>query len=290
MARQLTWFPAGGGAGLVLTDRGQGRRVLDGVRGLGVPPVELVTEDSPLLDGTTVHAVHAPPRTLFLPMLLFGADRAAYRARVAALEAAMDPAAGDGQLELMEHDGSRRRIRCRYTGGMEGEETKDARGNSWWRFGVNLFAADPFWFAPDLLTLTWSYGTPTNFFPFFPLVLTPSALLGSATVSYPGTAPGWPTWRITAPGSSVTITNSDTGEAITLTGSIPAGQTLTIVTKPGQQSIRLANGTDWWPNLVDGSVLWQVKPGTTNINLSLTGASTGSSVVMETEIRYRSGS
>lgn len=294
MGRQLTWISGAGSVGgstaTVLTNRGGGFRVLKDVKGLDVPEVQFIVVELPGIDGATVTDVYAPPRFVLLPMIISGATRAEYLDRKRAFELALDPAVV-GQLELSQADGRRFRLNARYAGGLEGSESINEGGDTTWcRFVLRLYVEDPWWYAPDPISVTFPYVEPTNFFPFFPLVLTSDSVLGNTTVNNPGTIPSWPTWTATAPATNLTFTNTATGEEIEADEPIPPGRTLTIVTEPGKQSVKLDDGTDWWPHLVGNPVFWKIPPRETPISLVLSGAGVGSSVGLSWVPRFRSPS
>lgn len=294
MGSQLTWISGaaavGGSTSTVLTNGAGGFRTLKGAKGLEVPPAEFLVDELPGIDGSIVTDVYAAPRTVLLPMMLWGATRAEFLNRRRAFELALDPAV-IGQLELQQADGRRFRLNSRYAGGLEGSEEKSEGGDTTWcQFVLRLYVEDPWWYAVDRITVPFNYTAPTLFFPIFPLTLDSNQVLGSTTVSNPGTVPSWPTWTATAPGSGLTLTNVTTGEEIEFSGSIPSGRTLTIVTEPGKQSVKLDDGTDWWPNLVGNPVFWKIPPGSTPISLVLAGAGAGSSVGLSWLPRFRSPS
>lgn len=294
MGRQMTWISGAGSVGgstsTVLTDPAAGFQVFKGAKGLDVPEVEFLVDELPGIDGSTVTDVYAPPRLVLLPMEIRGATRGEFLDRKRALELALDPAVL-GQLELMQADGRRFRLNARYQGGLGGSEDIGEGGDTTWcRFVLRLYVEDPWWYAPDPITVSFPYVEPTDFFPFFPLVLDSDSVLGSTTVNNPGTVPSWPTWTATAPATNLTFTNVTTGEEFEADEPIPSGRTLTIVTEPRMQSVKLDDGTDWWPHLVGNPVFWMIPPRETPISLVLTGAGVGSSVGLSWVPRYRSPS
>ena len=68
MARELRWIPPAhtGLDPIVLTDHRVGFRVEKGSRGLGAEHRQLVTAESPWVDGTEVDDDYASPRTVML--------------------------------------------------------------------------------------------------------------------------------------------------------------------------------------------------------------------------------
>ncbi|HEU5475718.1 MAG TPA: hypothetical protein VFV67_34185 [Actinophytocola sp.] len=284
-ARELVWYPAAGDP-IVLNDRDAGYRVHKGATGLGVPPAQLVTDTTPLLDGEVVTDVYETGRSIMLPMTVFGATNAELRERLRALCSALDPRQ-PGHLELAQQDGQRRRIRGYYAAGLEGAEDRANGGDTtWYRFVLRLYCPDVFWFDPTPVVLSFPFPAPVPFFTFFPLRLSADDVLGSGVLTNPGDVAAWPIWTATPPGTAVALDNDDTGEELHVSGTLSG--TLTIVTQPGEQSVDMG-GSDWWSHLTGTPTFWAIPPGSTNVTLSLTGASTGSSVSCTFYPRYRSG-
>lgn len=296
-SRQITWYPPThtGLDPIVLNDRAAGFEIFQGSRGLGAVRHQLVTDASVWSDGDTVDADYVLPRSIMLPMRVRGADRDEFLSRLAGLTAAMQTRApggrpAPGELELAQHDGRRFRVRCHYQEGLPDEETIDTGGSTnWARFQLQLHAPDAFWYAPDPVTLTWTWPAPVTFLgnPFLPLKISPSAVLGPAEIVNPGSEAALGVWRVTGPGSDFIATSGASDEVLQVTETIPGGQVLTIVTEPTAADISLQPaGTDWWNNLADGSTLWEIPPGTTPVDLTLTGGSAGSQIQLEFYPRY----
>ena len=288
MARELLWIPPTGPS-LVLNDRQAGYRLLKGVRGLGAPEIAISTDPTPLLDGAVVTDVYAPPRTILLPMLVQATNEATYRARVLALLDALT-FGSECLFQVGQPDGQVRRIRGYYAGGLEGWEDRDTGADIWHKFVLTVLCPDPWWFDPTPIAIGPFVhgGTAPTFFPFFPLVLASSEILGDVVINNPGDVLAWPTWTATPPGTSIEIDNVGTGEELHLSGSIPSGKSLVVVTEPGRADIALSDGTDWWDKLVDTPTLWALRKGDNHVTLSLTGSDVGSSVAGVFYPRYRS--
>jgi hypothetical protein len=299
MLRELTWYPPAhlGMDPLVLTDHATGRRVHKGSRGLGAVKREVITQDSPWSDGTSVEEDFALPRSIMLPMSISGADRAEFLTRLRTFERAMRTRAPGGapvpgELELAQADGRRFRLRCFYRDGLPDEETVDTGGDTTWcRFQLQLLAPDPYWYAAEPTVLSWVFADPVAFLGtnFLPLRISPSNTIGAATIINDGTESALGTWRITRPGTDLVLLNNDTGQQAQVTGTIPVGQVLTIVTDPAALDIVLSpSGVDWWDHLQDGSALWEIPPGTTSASLTLTGATSASRIELEFTPRFGS--
>jgi hypothetical protein len=299
MGRQITWYPPAhtGVDPLVFTDYGAGFQVFKGTRGLGKEQRELVTTDSPFLDGTEVDEDYALPRSIMLPMGIHAADRDALLAKLRLLEQSMRTRApgigpAPGELELAEADGRRFRLRCHYRGGLPDEETVSTGGDmNWVHFQLQLLAPDPYWYSAVPRSLSWVFSDPIAFLgsPFLPLRISAAQVIGDAQIINNGTENTYGTWRITRPGTELTLSNVDSGEELHIVGTIPVGEVLTIVTEPRVADIALQPaGTDWWNKLQDGSTLWAIPPGTTQVSLTLIGSASGSRIDLEFYERFGS--
>lgn len=288
MGRQLTWYPPAhtGLPPVVLNNPTAGYRVHKGSRGLGATPRELITEDSPWLDGTSVEDDFALPRSIMLPMGINAVTRTDMLGQLREFGAAMRTRApggkpAPGELELAQDDGRRFRVTCYYMRGLPDEETVDTGGDTnWVRFQLQLLAPDPYWHKAEPTMMRWQFGDPVPFLgdPFLPLRISASSA-ASTTILNGGSEDAYGTWKVVGPGTDLTMLNQDTGEKTRIVETIPAGQTLTIVTEPSQVDIALQpSGTDWWGELVDGSTLWSIPAGKTNVALTLAGATSASSI------------
>ena len=291
MARLFTLYPAKGGAPRVLNDRDNGFRVLKGITGLNAPPYVLLTSDTPLLDGQQLDDVYAAERTIVLPMLISGRTEAEFRERAKGLIADLFPFNGEATLEVAQPDGQRRRVPVMYVDGLEGSEAVDDGGIRWWRTGIRLTALSPWWLG-DPITQRWEYAQPVNFLPITPRRVSSSQVLGAATLSNPGDVQVYPTWTLTAPADSVTLTRPDTGEFFGVSHTIPAGRTLTVVTKPRETAVELDDGTSWWRYLTNGSSLWRLPapdpahPDGVPLSLMVGGAGVGTVLTVSYTPRY----
>jgi hypothetical protein len=286
--RELVWIPPDGSE-FRLTDAGNGYRVTKGVSGLLAPPVQLTMDDTPLEDGGFVTDVYAPPRTGVIPVLILATDRDTYRQRAKALVAAMSRGR-ECALELRQADGQRRRITAWYNGGLEGLEDKDTGGETWYRCVIRVLCPDPFWFDPTPITLTYEFSGGDEPFlgdPFLPFELTPGEILGATTIHNPGDVRAYPVWTITPPADEVTLADTDHDLSITIAAEVPTGETLTVVTRTRYTDVRLSDGTDYWGEITGSSpAFWPLEPGTTAVNLALTGAAAGSKVEVAFNPRY----
>jgi hypothetical protein len=263
----------------------------DGVSGLGAAPVTLTTDPLPR-GGVALRHVQPQARTIVWPVHVEGVTHQEFIDSWRAMGRAFTDTlrAGPGILDIARPDGTRRQIRVIYQEGWEGLG-RPGTGISWDNAVVTLLAQDPYYFDPVPVEISRSFGGGgASFLNPYPSVSS-SQILGTTTLTNPGDVVVWPTWTITGPATSVTITNTVTGEAFTIDptavghGPLLAGEVVTVTTDP--PSVRGPDGSNWvgsldWPS----AALWGLQPGATDANLQLAAAGAGSAVQVDFHPRY----
>ncbi|HLH22439.1 MAG TPA: hypothetical protein VK066_07935 [Chloroflexota bacterium] len=288
MALEVVSWVAPDGVETVLSGQPQ-FELLWGRQGAFMPPIAFAEEPVPLQPGARLRQVQVGVREVDLPLLLRGADATALRALYRTLLHTFDPQRGDGKLRVQGPDGGVRELTCRYHSGLEGAEVldKDAGGTSWRKVVLVLRAWDPYWYATAPTRVDFAVGSAaTPFFPFFPLRLSASTVLGDAAVSNPGDVEAWPIWTITGPGSNLVLTNVTTGAALTLVTTLGASDVVTIDTRPGQKTVSGADGSNLFGTLNAASHFWALPRGSSSVRVELSGATGGSLVTLVYYPRY----
>ncbi|GAA1796484.1 phage distal tail protein [Actinomadura chokoriensis] len=274
----VTWT-SGSGTETILSDWREGCTLGAGAKGLGMPQYQLYLRESGALDGDVVTGVRAKSRQIFLPIVVYGDDRADALAKRARLADAFDPLevnrGGEGVLSVAEPGAEPRRIRAYYVEGMEGAEGRDEAGWNWARFGITLHAAEPYWQGPEI-TRGWGAGITAD--PVFPLGVPPAYPLrarnvqtigASVSVVCPGDARSYPRWTITGPAASgVRLVNRGLGAEWRLERPLEAGDVVVVDCHPRRRTATLG-GTNLWPDLAPGSQLWPLVPGANEVDMLL---------------------
>ncbi|MEU3436728.1 phage tail family protein [Streptomyces sp. NPDC006863] len=265
-----------------------------GATGLDLPPYSVHMDESPNLDGAMVRGARASARQVLLPIFVYGIDRKTLRQFKAKLAGALNPRLGYSVLTFIEQGGEPRRLKCYYVGGMEGSEAADSSGFSWVSYGIQLTAADPYFYGDIAVAASWSFGTDQPFLgsPFLPLTLAKgTASNGTLTIENPGDIEAWPIWEITGPLKRFKFTGPD-GASFgipTQPGSIdalPAGRTLTVDCRPGYKTVSDNTGRIYFPLLSANPSLWSVPPGTSTAQADLLAGSGTPTVKMTLHPRY----
>jgi hypothetical protein len=291
MADQVTWTTADGSTVIDLTDASGGYTLLgEGTRGLRSVQYEMATQKYAGLDGEVVQSIRATSIGPTLGLLLEADDEDAFAARARALRHAMRPKAGVGTLTVRRPSGEVRTLTCYCTGGFEGDESLEvSHPGRWWKLALQFFAPAPYgpWWEGPAQTVSFGLRAPAAFFPIPPVALASSSVQGSFTVDLSDSdAPVYPTWTVTGPGSSLVLTNVTTGRSITVNAALLAGESLTIDTRPGFQSVRRNDGTSLLAALGTDPALWPLIEDVNAVSAQLVGATSASRITATFKPRY----
>lgn len=287
--RQLSWFDVAGNEWPLLPQVTNYLAII-GPTGLYGIPSTVVTQDVPMQPGTTEKYVQLGPRNPTIPLIINAADEATLDAARRALKYAMQPNRGVGKLRHTANDGTVRELNCRLTQGFEGDESAGNRAPGMIALTLGFFAADPYWYDTDYVQQTFSVAAGTPFYgpsnALLPINLSPAGIASSASIENNGEALAWPLWTLSGPMTAATFTNNTTGDVLSLTASISAGQSLTIDTSPGQKTVTREDGSKHFEYVDPTSTLWGLAIGTNNIAVSVTGSGAGTLLTLQYKQRY----
>lgn len=271
--------------------------ILPGATGLGVPPVELVTQTFPGLDGAWLREQRVGAREVFVPLVVASdTGHGDYLAKAGRLRRMLrrrdvDLAEQDGTVLLVASSLSGlRQLACTYSSGLEGDESAEQSGTYWQRVGLRLLATDPWWRSADELALRFAASVGTPFLGSvgsgnnWPAALSASVgLTPDEGVTIGGEVPVWPRIDITGPLSTVTLTWAGTSVQI---GPVSSAQTLTLNTDPRRRRLRdAADGSSQWSKVGPAPAFAPLMPGSTSVGVVVSGGGAGTEVV----VRYRPG-
>jgi hypothetical protein len=286
MARQFVWTPGDGSTPVTLTDKAAGYSVkAAGTRGLSSPAYRMTSTTYAGQSGATLQALEADVREVALGVQVEAGTVADYRQRWRRLVRAFRPKAGDGTLTVTDEWGAVRTFTGRYAGGLEGDGEAEFTGTIG-RAVVRLAGFDP-WFYGLAQTIDFGLAAPTAFFPIFPVRLSPSTIQGQFVVDLSDADDlTYPTWTITGPGSALTLTNVTTGRTIQVNAALGDGQTMTIDTRPGFQSVTRGDGANLMGALTTDPALWPLADDVNTVSALLTNAGPASRIVGTYRPRY----
>ncbi|GII98394.1 hypothetical protein CLV28_0716 [Sediminihabitans luteus] len=279
------------------TDRRTRRlRLLRGMQGAGVPPIDLTTGVVPGTAGGFVEDVTTAARPMLLPFAVRTRDQAQQWEAVQALRDLTDPTKGmtrDGNFRLVCSSASGvRQLTLAYRSGLEGHDLANPRYDE---LVLDVVAMDPFARDREERSLEFFLGTGAPFLDgpagagglWGSIGLAPSTVIGEGmAVAMDSTIPFYPTISITGPADSVLIT-ADSGLRIDVPAGVPAGSTLVIVTDPRGKSTRL-DGALAAGRVARGSLYRPFVPGTNVIDVTAPGATSATRLALSWRGGYRS--
>lgn len=286
MADEVISWIAPDGAVTVLSDQGTARASYE-FSGRFMPPVAFIEDDVPQHDGARLREVRVRPREVVIPVAVVGADQSEVRTTLRDLLRAFNPKRGNGKLRVVGPDGTTRDLTCRYSQGLEVEERFE-KFVGWQRAVVVLRAVDPYWYDTSATSATYTTGASTTFFPMFPMVLNSDTVFGTQSIDNTGDVEAFPIWTVHGPCSSITLTNTSTGEAISLPIALTSAQVVTIDTRPFRKTVTRDDGTNLYGSLSTASVLWSLPTGPSTIEVELPDATTDSYVTLTYSRRWLS--
>jgi hypothetical protein len=252
--------------------------VLVGERGLGIPGFDLMEDKLPSNPGTVLRHAATSSRVIQLPIICEAGSPSTLEALMDSVytwfATADERARTPGYLHVTRADGTTRRIRCYYRGGLEGDLSSSVSGTNWRHATVTLVA--PGAYAEDADPEVHTYTQPD-----FGV---------SLSIINTGQLPAAPIWTLTGPMNMLSIYNNTTGEAIALTSdggiNITAGDTVVIDTRPADErvgyQVQDSGGNSLFAKLTDVSTLWHFQPGLNQFAFGLAGTT----VQTEIELTY----
>lgn len=221
--------------------------------GLGMPPIEYVTERGPMQHGVTVKDFFLQPRPIQIIVAQNFCGRDQYWNGRAGLIDAIRPNKSDdalqvgaGVLRKYYANGRRRQFDVLTDGGPGFVPTEP--GWRSWQFveALRFTAHNPVAYDPATKSTSFNIGAGAGDQLEFPITfpIQFSASGETRSVTYEGNWLEYPTFIITGPIESPTIHNQTTDESITLATNIPAGRVATIKLTYGYKTVTLDDGTN----------------------------------------------
>jgi hypothetical protein len=282
-------------------------RFLISEEGLGLPPINYITQKGPYQHGETLLDYRLGTRTIQLIVRQDSCNRYDYWSNRAALLDAIRPNYqllnnfNPGTLRKKLPDGSIRSIDVVID---EGPTFVARSTDTWDEYGytetLRFIAHDPTFYDPTKITTTWdvlvdpALPLHTAFPITFPITLGPTAYAVTKAITYTGSWLAYPKITITGPMNGFMILNSATGEYIEINYIISAGEVVTIDLPYGNKTITSSLGTNLIGTCSTGSDLstFHIAPtpeatgGVNTIQVEVTGTDANSKVVLDFYTRY----
>jgi hypothetical protein len=279
---KLSWIDSNGTEHPFTNDK----VVLQGKQGFYMPPIAHVDEQVPFHAGTRYRDTIINARDIDVPLLIKADSPLTLRQKVRECLRMFNPLY-DGRIKVIAPDGTQRELHCRYASGLEGNESKDAKGTYWQTVVLVFRAFDPYWYDSQTIVETFKLNqSPGLFFPIPPLRLVSSTVFADMTIDNTGDVETYPEWIITGPGENIVLENMTTGEITELASSLGIGESITINTKPYVKTVKRNDSVNLYVDLSDNSSLWALQAGINNIRIQMSGATELSSVQLSYKNRY----
>ncbi len=254
--------------------------------GLSTTPVYHYTTRAPYQDGSTLANTTLQNRAIGFEIMIMAPDLETLQSRIRALVAALNPTQGPGHLIYTDEAGTEYWVTA--IGNNTPTFSTVDRAREYQRAYIDLIAFDPYWYsgAPKVSFLSPETSV---FFPFS-VPFTIGRDSPNATCENDGDVTTPVTILIHGSFTTPVITNTTTGEAITVNITMAEGDTFVITTGFGNKTAtyttaagEVSNGFQY----IDAtSVLWSLAKGTNIISLSSAASGSGDYVRVEWNDRY----
>lgn len=255
-----TWALRYGNDELPLTGRAPFDLV--SINGIGTPPIRRLTARGPFQDGDSDLGFRLDARTFNLVLFFNAADRATADTYRAQLYDYIKPMGGALQLRCTRDDGEIRQMDCYPVGVIDMPVSDTDRMFASQKIAVQLRAADPVWYDPQLKYWGAVGGGATGASGFAVPVTVPWVQANNTFIStqlpitYSGSWASYPIVEITGPGTGITLENTTTGHVLDFPLlALAGGETVTIDLRYGYKTVTDGTGANVIDELSDDSDL-----------------------------------
>lgn len=296
---------AAGAVELSTVDDSTGYKLLDGVKGLGIPARSVESTPIPAGHGSVFRSQRFDESEVLLPISVkgLGPDRMAELRRGLEQVLLVDR---DEPAELIVQApglGTVRRRFVYYTEGLEGALGGADSHLEWNHIALRLLALDPMWWGAEqsetfrvkparkpFLSRVRD-GSPgqedVQGVPFFPIMLSASTIQGARQIYIQGDADAYPTWTVHGPGGDFGLINWTTGERFFLEGEITSP--VTIDSRTEQLSAEGMSNMELWARVPRELSTFPLRPGRNDISFVIVNATEQSRVELRYSEQWRAG-
>lgn len=253
-----------------LTDSFSDYILTTGVLGFGIPPTQVRIAESAAAGGTWRNTKRGV-RDIDLPIVVTGTDRQDIENKLRRLSNCLQDINGPTKIRASYSDGTAYELNAHYVGGGDVEYGQDSNGKLA-KWVISMQAPNPYWESVDpqnfTLQMNDGRGLLKGTTSLSQLRLSGQYGFGDVTLINTGDVVAYPTWTITGPANSFSI--SQGGIGFTYDEPIAAGDQIIVDTFSG--TVKDQNGVNKYGNLAAAPKLFPIKPGTQTVTISAPGA------------------
>lgn len=259
-----------------IAQNGEGVQAVAGLTGLGLPSRSVQWLEG-AGDGALFRGKRVLSRDIDIPLHFLAKDRQSLKALLSRFALVL---ADEVTIRLVDDDevGSWY-VKAHLVGGGDYSYGDDTRGENDFKTVVTFRSGDPYWTSSELQRATVANagaGRGLLNGPLSKMKVAASQAIGTLALNNEGDATAFPVWQITGPGQQLDVTNLSTGEKFTWTGTLSAGQSLTIDTQTGLVTDNL--GANRYDLMGPAPRLWSVPPGSTQASVQMTATTSASRI------------
>lgn len=255
---------------------GVGVQARSGVTGLGLPPKSIQWLEG-AGDGAIARHRRVLPRDIDIPLYITGGSRDALKSWMSRLSRVL---ASSATLRVIEPDKSEWTTAVEHVGGGSFVYGVDTIGDDDLFTVITLRAGDPYFTSAtprqkSIESRNAQRGLLVG--GLTKLGVATSQLIGTIDLDNDGDATAYPVWQVYGPGDHFVI-QSPRGETLQWTGTLTAGQSLTVNTRAG--TIVNGTGANEYAKLAPAPRFWAIPPGKTTCVASLQNGVPGQSRIV----------
>lgn len=244
-----------------------------GVLGFGIPPTKVRIAES-ASDGGVWRYTKRGVRDLDLPIAVTGTNRQDVETKLRRLANLLQDIDGPTKIRATYTDGLAYELKAHYVGGGDVQYGPNSNGKLA-KWVISMQAPNPFWESVSPLNYTLAMSDERGLIrgdsSLSQMQLSGQYGLGDVTLVNPGDVVAYPTWTITGPCDSVSISLNGLGFVYELP--IAAGDQIIIDTAAG--TVVDQNGVNKYAGLAPAPKLFAVRPGTQTVAIQAIGAVQG---------------
>lgn len=254
----------------IVFDNDSNYLLTEGLTGIGIPATSVGFKES-ASDGALWNSSKRGIREVDLPLVILGETRDEVEINLRRLSNLLQDRRGGTILRASYSGGEVWELQDgHYTGGAETVRGSGSTSH-WQRWGITMQFGNPFWVRQEPESISvGSSGSSRSLIPnLAEMRVTGSQVTGNIPIENVGDVDAYPVWKFFGPFDSVQITSQD-GLSFKYTGTITAGQSITVDTEKG--TVVNQAGVNKYANLSPSPKLFTIPPGASEVGVVAIGS------------------